>query len=124
MQMSCDVSTHSLKARGPRVALLGERRRNTWARRGSGLRAPPQPPDPIVVVYKLYVVNPTLALKIQGVRAQLWEEEEEALSRIREEEGEGLKNTLRWRWQRGGERMGDAFLGIPNTKHQQTSLVV
>ncbi len=29
---------------------------------------PPQPPDPIVVTYKLYVVDPPPALKIRGVR--------------------------------------------------------
>ncbi len=43
---------------------------HTWARRGSG---GPQPPDPIVVTYELYVVDPPppLAIKIRGVRAQL-----------------------------------------------------
>ncbi len=31
----------------------------------------PQSPNPIVVTYKLYVVDPPIALKIRGVRAKL-----------------------------------------------------
>ncbi len=39
---------------------------------GQGYEPPPQPPDPIVVTYELYVVDPPLAFKIRGIRAQLW----------------------------------------------------
>ncbi len=72
--------------------------------------------------------TPPLALKIQGVCAQLWEEEEEALSRIREEGGgEGLKNTLRCGGGnggggRGGREWATLFLEYPTPNTSKRAL--
>ncbi len=89
---------------------------------GSGLWKPPspQPPDPIVVAYKLYVlVDPPLALKIRGVRPPYFSRRATTTSltfQIPSSTGENNADiSLKWkrrRWQKrkkGDTKKGTSF---------------